>query len=175
MVQRAIACRSNGQSTRLGFGQSNELGHIVSRQTWIGHQHVACFGQGGYRLKIFDRIEAGFGVQKGVDDLRAVGIHQQGIAVVLGFGGVGGPHVTPCPRSVFNHHRLTPLLSELLCHHTGNRIIGASSCLRHHQSDLPRWKLFLGMRKTCDGKQNCQGAADEVFGMKCHVCFSFID
>ena len=53
--------------------------------------------------------EGDFSMQGWIDDLRAVCVDQQCVAVILGFGSKGCSHIATCTGPVFNKNRLAPL------------------------------------------------------------------
>ena len=110
VVQGAIACGGDGVFAGLQFGQADEFGHGVGGKGGVRHQHITRLGQRCHRLKVLDRIKAGFSVQSRVDDLCAVGGHEQGVPVRLGLGRQSGAHIAARACPVFDHKGLAGLL-----------------------------------------------------------------
>ena len=162
MVQRAVAGRGDVVLARVGLGQRDQLLDVVGGKARVRRQHVAGVGQRGDGFEILHRVEPAALVQPGVDDLRAVGLHQQRVAVGLGLGNVGRAHVAAGAWPVVDDDRLPQLLRQLLPQHAGNRVVGAAGRLRHDDGDWLGRKALLRVGAPRGGagqQQHAQVAA----------------
>ena len=158
--QVVLAAVSGGavEHRRIGsLGVRDEFRHGFCRDRWTHHQFKGLFGNGRHTHQIGERVEAHFGIDMRIDRDLGVGAQKQGVSIGTRSGHQFAGDVAVRSRTVFNHHRLPHVVSDLGGKQARNDV---GPCGRRAVgNDLDGFLRVLRMRhsmKHCAGCNDCE-------------------
>src|SRR3954467_3205114 len=168
-----VAARKR-QLAGMGLGVGDQLRNGCRGHIRMQHQHQGEAADARDRLEVLYRIVGDALVEAGRGRVRAVGAHQQRVAIGCGAGDIGGGHGAVRSRLVLDDDALVERLSEMLRNDTRNGVGGAAGTERDDEGD--RLVRILALQRTLHlcggarghGKQRGAGCDDHA-KQTCHA------
>ena len=171
---RGAVVQLAGVGTRIGDHFLDGLERLAG----VGYQQVGHVGHARQGREVLDGVEAGLGVERGIDGMRAHGAHEQRVAVGRRTCGGHGADVAARAGLVVHDHGLAQLLLQRLGDDARQDVGGAASGEGHEDGDGLAGEAVLGQGggagQGAEGGQGCGGqrlqatAAGEVGGLIGH-------
>ena len=138
------------------FGSFDQLGQGFGAHTRVDRDDVGCFGAHGQRCKVFDRVIACIGIQRGVDR-KGHAVHQYGVAIGRGALDLGGGDIAACAAFVVDDEIATSEFIELLGQSARHNVGGRARRKCHQQAHGFGLGPLRCLGKTERGTQAYQG------------------